>query len=197
MVLALGRRALSLWLAAGPCRTETSALFKTRTCVRTGIQDGRLLSCTPSENCVATSAVKSPSQFGPPWTYGRSNATEAFRDLVGAVEDEGLTIVEVDEDNFYLHATAPTQVRGGRALDLDDVEFKLAPADDLVFYRSASREAIFFFPAQNIYSVPLSDGGSNRARLEAVRKRLGWESLGALYEEADDPSKYQPLDLLS
>lgn len=72
-----------------------------------------------------------------------------------------------------LQATAPTTVTGATSSNVDDLEFRIDAAKEFVFYRSASRDAVFFFPPQNLYSVPLSDGGTNRARLEALRVKLG------------------------
>lgn len=186
--------------SAAACRTQTNPLFSRRTCVRTGLQeDGRLLACMPSENCVSTSAIKSPAQFGPPWSYSpvTNNATQAFTSLVDALQASGLKVQDVDRDKLYVHATAPTSITGAIANDVDDLEFRMSPPDELVFYRSASREAVFFFPPQNLYSVPLSDGNSNRIRLETLRKRLGWQSLGPLYSsdenDEEDPRLYVPL----
>ena len=110
-----------------------------------------------------------------------------------------MKVEEVDFENFYCRATAPTTIRGATPKERDDVEFKLDPIDHLVFYRSASRESVFFFPPQNLYSVPLSDAGSNKARLEDLRKKLKWDSLAVLEDfedgDLDDPNNYQSLDL--
>ena len=67
-------------------------------------------------------------------------------------------------------AAAPSQISNYKATDVDDVEVLISAEKGLVFHRSASRESVFFFPPQNIYSVPLGDNGSNRGRLEALRK---------------------------
>ena len=185
-------------LKLGECRTSTSALYSTRTCLKFGTdKDGRLRSCLPSENCVSTSAIKSPAQFSAPWAYSprTSDAKVAFVELVDAIKAApDLRLEEADDAALYVHATADTVVKGGRAVDRDDLEFVVDGNKGYVFYRSASRESIFFFPAQNIYSVPLSDDGTNFGRLEGLRKKLGWESLGARSEDADDsPSSYEPL----
>ncbi|KAH8064755.1 hypothetical protein JL722_1636 [Aureococcus anophagefferens] len=75
--------ALAPPLQLGECRRETNALYSTRTCLKYGRdKDGRLRSCLPSENCVSTSAVKSPAQFSP-WAYTptTSDAKVAFAEL--------------------------------------------------------------------------------------------------------------------
>lgn len=178
------------------CTSETNTLYARRTCVRFGLQENRLLSCLPSENCVSTSAVTSPSQFGPPWSYSpaTNDVGEAMASLVEALRRVA-TVREVDEARLYVHATAPSTIKGAAAASVDDMEFKFEPVDKLVLYRSASREAVFFFPPQNLYSVPLSDGNTNRDRLEALRRSLGWQSLGPLYDEVDEdnPDLFLPL----
>ena len=93
-----------------------------------------------------------------------------------------------------MRATAPSQISNYKATDVDDVEVLISAEKGLVFHRSASRESVFFFPPQNIYSVPLGDNGSNRGRLEALRKALGWESTNPRpEEEVDSPGSYQAL----
>ena len=183
------------------CPTTNNGLFKSRRCERFGLDsDGRLLSCLPSENCVSTSAISVPSQYGAPWSFGSRDPKDAFQDLLKALEAQGLTIIETKD--FYVHATAPSTVQGYVTNDVDDVEFRIDPKDNLCFYRSASRESVFFFPAQNLYQLPLGDGNTNRNRLETLRTALGWDTLAVLekpqYLQGDDfqldnPSDYQPL----
>lgn len=180
------------------CKTTTNAVFSRRRCERVGLvgDERRLIGCQASENCVSSSAITSPSQFGPPWSFApaTSNATVALDSLVEALGKAGCAVVDVDRDVFYVHATAPTTIQGYAATEVDDLEFKLDPKEELVFYRSVSRESVFFIPTQNLYSVPLSDGNSNRERLDTIRKMLGWQSLGPLYtDEDDDPNDYIPL----
>ena len=193
--------------AAGPpidartgreCRTKPGALYAVRTCARYGVQgDGRLAGCLPSENCVSSSAIKSPAQFDAPWLFSPAtrDADKAFEDLVKAAQaSPDLKIAETDPSRRYLRATAPSQISNYKATDLDDLEVLISAEKGLVFHRSASRESVFFFPPQNIYSVPLGDNGSNRGRLEALRKVLGWESTNPRPEEEEDsPRSYQAL----
>ena len=173
-------------------------LYAVRTCARYGVQgDGRLAGCLPSENCVSSSAIKSPAQFDAPWLFSPAtrDADRAFEDLVKAAQaSPDLKIAETDPARRYLRATAPSQISNYKATDVDDLEVLISAEKGIVFHRSASRESVFFFPPQNIYSVPLGDGGSNRGRLEALRKALGWESTNPRPEdEADLPSSYQAL----
>ena len=183
---------------AAECKTKPGALYAVRTCARYGVQgDGRLAGCLPSENCVSSSAIKSPAQFDAPWLFSPAtrDADRAFEELVKAAEaSPDLKIAETDPARRYLRATAPSQISNYKATDVDDLEVLISAEKGLVFHRSASRESVFFFPPQNIYSVPLGDGGSNRGRLEALRKALGWESTNPRpEEEVDSPGSYQAL----
>jgi uncharacterized protein (DUF1499 family) len=160
------------------CKTKPGALYAVRTCARYGVQgDGRLAGCLPSENCVSSSAIKSPAQFDAPWLFSPAtrDADRAFEDLVKAAQaSPDLKIAETDPARRYLRATAPSQISNYKATDVDDVEVLIPP--------------------QNIYSVPLGDNGSNRGRLEALRKALGWESTNPRPEdEVDSPGSYQAL----
>ena len=184
--------------AEGQCRTKPGALYAVRKCARYGIQsDGRLAGCLPSENCVSSSAIKSPAQFDAPWLFSPAtrDADKAFEDLVKAAQaSPDLTVAETDPARRYLRATAPSQISNYKVTDLDDLEVLISAEKGIVFHRSASRESVFFFPPQNIYSVPLGDNGSNRGRLEALRKSLGWESTNPRPEEEEDsPRSYQAL----
>ena len=184
--------------AESSCRTKPGALYAVRTCARYGVQgDGRLAGCLPSENCVSSSAIKSPAQFDAPWLFSPAtrDADKAFEELVKAAQaSPDLKIAETDPARRYLRATAPSQISNYKATDVDDLEVLISAEKGLVFHRSASRESVFFFPPQNIYSVPLGDNGSNRGRLEALRKALGWESTNPRpEEEVDSPGSYQAL----
>ena len=67
--------------AEGSCKTKPGALYAVRTCARYGVQgDGRLAGCLPSENCVSSSAIKSPAQFDAPWLFSPAtrDADKAF-----------------------------------------------------------------------------------------------------------------------
>ena len=184
---ALSARAAINRTSGDECKTKPGALYAVRTCARYGVQgDGRLAGCLPSENCVSSSAIKSPAQFDAPWLFSPAtrDADKAFEELVKAAEaSPDLKIAETDPARRYLRATAPSQISNYKATDVDDVEVLISAEKGLVFHRSASRESVFFFPPQNIYSVPLGDNGSNRGRLEARAKALGWESTNPRPEE--------------
>ena len=74
--------------------------------------------------------------------------------------------------NIDLHATIPTEFPKG--LSYDDIEFVLRPDDNVVLYRSVSRQSVFVYPVQQ----PVTDKNSNLNRLQKIRSIIGWEELG-------------------
>ena len=133
-------------------------------------------SIAATENGVSTSAVRNPAAYMSPWSYlpETSDASKAWKSLVEAVQQVDDRIVLEKVIDRYLHATVPTErppIPGGGGID--DLEFLLRPEDNLVLFRSASRTSIFVYPVQQ----PVSDGNSNRKRLERIRQTLGWQEL--------------------
>jgi hypothetical protein len=136
------------------------------------------MTLTGCEACIASSAVQNPSKFAPPWAPNKlspeaADVGRAWRALVGAVEDEaGLTIVERVDDKFYLRCTATASVPSD---GVDDVEFRLLnELPPRALFRSATRQSVFVYPLQQ----PFPNQKSHAEKLEAIRRRLGWEQLG-------------------
>eukprot|EP00903_Cladosiphon_okamuranus_P006941 g6755.t1 len=157
---------------SGPgCSTTTNPSYSVVSCVRTGLdRNGRLLGCSSSENCLSTSAVKVPGKLGSPWEYSRqtSDADRAFASLVEAVKDTAeVTLKTIDAKGYYILAEFPSKVPPG---SVDSVEFLVKPEDQIVLYRSVSRDTLFLYPLQQ----PVSDQGKIKERLEGIRKDLGW-----------------------
>ena len=185
--LALGASPSAMLAASVTGQTDSTRLCKTVstpaativTCLGYGLQrDDRLAGCAADEACIASSAIRNPSKFAPPWQPNKlspeaSDVKRAWRALVSAVEEqEGLTIAERADDKYYLRCTAAAAVPQD---GVDDVEFRLL--DELpprALFRSATRQSVFVYPLQQ----PLPNQKSHAERLEAIRRRLGWETLG-------------------
>ena len=98
-----------------------------RDTLKSGAIESRVGGCAADEACVATSAVRNPTKYGPPWRpvskLEESDQARAWRAVVAAVTDEpGLTIVEQDDSVPYLRAEAQSTIPPDGT---DDVEFVL------------------------------------------------------------------------
>lgn len=145
-----------------------------------GLKKGRLLPCKQLSNCISSSSVNSIDKFGNPWEFGsqgKDGLTE-FKDIKDIISDmpETYTLVDSNEENLYLHATAKSVVPPN---SIDDIEFLINPLDKIITYRSNSREVIV---AAN--SV-LSDNGSNKNRLQSIKRKLGVKEMGTISEQYD------------
>jgi hypothetical protein len=103
-----------------------------------------------------------------------------------SISDFPLNIVDKDATKRYVRVETRSAVP---LMGTDDIEFLVNSLDNIITYRSNSREVIMAGP-ENI-----GDGGSNRNRLEVIRRKLGVEEMGvaATYDEKD---LYQEQDKL-
>ena len=120
--------------------------MKSRAGAPQGLVDGRLAACPSSPNCVLSEAGADDKHAVAPLP------ASAWEKIPGAVGDLGGTVTQINET--YVSATFKSKVFGF----VDDVEFR--KGDEAVHVRSASR-------------VGYSDRGVNRARVEALRAKLG------------------------
>ena len=163
---------------------------------------GRLYGCQTQTNCVSTAAGKNPTQFIAPWDYttATTDADEAWESLKTVVlSDKSLTVVEVDDEARYLHATGKSKVpKDG----IDDVEFLQVQDEKIFTTRSASRGNFYVYPYQvtdvachqskpqtltrtptnqtptpTWLQVPIGDGGYQKQRLQGILAQLGWVEL--------------------
>eukprot|EP00951_Prasinocladus_malaysianus_P023880 scaffold204403_cov50-Prasinocladus_malaysianus.AAC.2 len=87
--------------------------------------------------------------------------------ILSAVTAAGGKIQKQDDENKYLWVTFKT--RGPfNVINTDDVEFLIPPGDGTVSVRAAARRS------------GRPDGGRNAARLEDLRKSLGWDEVPIL-----------------
>jgi uncharacterized protein (DUF1499 family) len=134
---------------------------------------GRLSSISSTENGVSTAAIKNPAAYAVPWSYltETSDAAKAWQSLAAAVLNVEPKVQIETLTNTYLHAVVPSATAGVGSYD--DIEFVLRLEDNLVLFRSASRTSTFVYPL----TMPVSDGNTNRKRIDKIRERLGWQEL--------------------
>lgn len=120
--------------------------LKSRKAPVLGLQQGRLLPCPASPNCVCSEQENTGAYVAPlplQTNAGWQQAHKAIRQLGGTI---------VSENDTYLHATFTTPLMRY----VDDLELRLDTQQQHVHVRSASR-------------VGRSDMGANRKRVERLR----------------------------
>jgi uncharacterized protein (DUF1499 family) len=115
----------------------------------TQLVDGRLRPCPDRPNCVSSEEAKPSAQITPLTYQGPPDA--AWQRLKEAIRAAGGEIRQ--EQDQYLRATFTSRV----FRFVDDVEFRMAAAENLIHVRSASR-------------LGYSDLGVNRKRVEKLRE---------------------------
>lgn len=112
-----------------------------------GIKNGKLAACPGTPNCVNSQSDNPQSQIDP-------LPPVAIAQLKKAIEGMERTKI-IEETENYLYAEFTSKLMGF----VDDVEFYLDPAANVMHVRSASR-------------LGRSDLGVNRQRIETIRQKL-------------------------
>lgn len=114
-----------------------------------GVSNGQLAACPTSPNCVSTRAAEPPYAIAP--IHFTGSGAEAITRLLGIIENQPRASIVTAEAN-YLHAEFTSRI----FRFVDDVEFLVDEASQVIHFRSASR-------------VGHSDLGANRRRMESIR----------------------------
>eukprot|EP00898_Chlorokybus_atmophyticus_P000673 jgi/Chlat1/1606/Chrsp125S01867 len=141
--------------------------------------DGHLRGCGKSTACVSTSAMQSPSQYLPPWTYRGSRAS-AYGVLKKALLQQQADVLE-EQPGQYIRAKV---VFGPKPGDMDIVEF-LVLDRGVCCFRSVSPVSAPSLPF--CLRPGCITGPRNRTRMEALREQLGW-----LPRETDEEKIWDP-----
>lgn len=112
-----------------------------------GVTDGKLAACPGSPNCVNSQSDDAQSKIEPLPAVSIAQVKQVVEAM------ERTTIIE--ETDNYLYAEFKSKLMGY----VDDVEFYLDSAANVIHVRSASR-------------LGKSDLGVNRKRVEAIRSKL-------------------------
>jgi uncharacterized protein (DUF1499 family) len=112
-----------------------------------GVKSGNLADCPSSPNCVNSQSTNPQSQIDPLPLVSISDLKKVIETM------ERTTIIEATDS--YLYAEFKSKLMGY----VDDVEFYLDPAANVIQVRSASR-------------LGQSDLGANRQRIETIRQKL-------------------------
>jgi uncharacterized protein (DUF1499 family) len=117
-----------------------------------GVRNGRLAACPQTPNCVSTQDAESSHAMEPiPLTGTAAQAMDQLRQLIE--QQPRARVVTVDDQ--YLHAEFTSKI----FRFVDDVEFLVDEAQQVIHFRSASR-------------VGHSDLGANRRRMESIRTQF-------------------------
>lgn len=138
-----------------------------------GLIDGKLRACPSSPNCVCSQDADTEHSI-PALKYA-GDASVAWGKLQGVIRGLPRTRV-VSADDKYLHVEFTTALMRF----VDDVEFLLDSEAKTIHVRSASR-------------VGHSDLGTNRRRVEEIRKRFDSAlQSGPAHSEGEGPAKSVP-----
>ena len=117
-----------------------------------GINDGKLLDCPNSPNCVSSQSTDAQHKISPlAYTCDSAKALEALKAAISSMPRTKI----ISAEGNYLYAEFTSALMGY----VDDVEFYLNADKSIIEVRSASR-------------LGESDLGVNRDRIEAIRTKL-------------------------
>eukprot|EP00597_Dinobryon_sp_UTEXLB2267_P008615 CAMPEP_0170084492 /NCGR_PEP_ID=MMETSP0019_2-20121128/19681_1 /TAXON_ID=98059 /ORGANISM="Dinobryon sp., Strain UTEXLB2267" /LENGTH=217 /DNA_ID=CAMNT_0010300619 /DNA_START=92 /DNA_END=745 /DNA_ORIENTATION=+ len=134
-----------------------------------GLKKGRLLPCKAKSNCISTSSVTSVEKYSRPWEF-TNPPIEEFQQIVKVLEDDPyLKVADKDDSKFYIRAEAKSAVP---PTGIDDIELLLNDKDNIITYRSNSRDVVM------AGSQVLGDAGSNRNRLDSIKRKLAVKEMG-------------------
>lgn len=119
--------------------------------VASGHDNGQLLDCPATPNCVSSQAPAADSHYIASLELVDGNVWEALETALATMKGA----VQVKREENYAYYTFQTALMGF----VDDVEFLKAEDEGLIHVRSASR-------------VGRSDMNANRTRIEKIRSQL-------------------------
>ena len=117
-----------------------------------GVKQGQLAPCPATPNCVSSQETDAEHGIAP-LNY-QSEPAIAMSNLITAIEEMPNSAI-IEQTDLYLYAEFTSRLMGF----VDDVEFSIDPANQVIQVRSAAR-------------LGESDLGVNRKRIEAIRLRL-------------------------
>ena len=147
-----------------------------------GLKKGRLLICKSKSNCISSSSITSlDGKYGIPWKFTKEPKDE-YNELLNIIKSNKLLkLIDNNNDLLYIHVEAKSAIPIG---GIDDIEFLINPLDKIITYRSNSRELVF------AGTDPIPDGGSNKNRLEDIKRLLNVQEMSLAFDEYDEDMKY-------
>jgi len=147
-----------------------------------GLKKGRLLVCKSKSNCISSSSITSlDGKYGIPWKFTKEPKDE-YNELLNIIKSNKLLkLIDNNNDLLYIHVEAKSSIPIG---GIDDIEFLINPLDKIITYRSNSRELVF------AGTDPIPDGGSNKNRLEEIKRSLNVQEMSLTFDEYDEDMKY-------
>lgn len=158
---------ISSFLSIEPVLADTTTVEQPQQIF--GLKQGRLLPCKARSNCISTSSVNSLEKYSRPWEFVKP-VEEEYSEILNVLKsDQYLKVADQDSLQFYVRAEAKSAVP---PTGTDDIELLLNGKDKIITYRSNSRELV------TAGSQVIGDAGSNRNRLDSIKRKLGVSDMG-------------------